>query len=248
VARKKKKKRGAEVEAKPELGGDVKTSLRSLLGQVEIAKPEAQKARAKQAPKAQPPKPPPRQVEPSRGKPSETLRGDDRIAFYDAFAGVRPLAAKTEAKRAASHRAVPTGPSPHDREARARLGALVAGGVRFEIDKSEDRVSAIRAGANPALLRELARKGAVPEATLDLHGWRADEAEVIRFVRAQARKGSRRVCIVHGKGLHSEGGVGVLRDCVVRALIETGAAPVVRAFVTAPAEHGGGGALIVALE
>ncbi len=78
---------------------------------------------------------------------------------------------------------------------------------------------------------------------------RGDEAEreVARFVRAAQRRGVRRVCIVHGKGLHSDGGAGVLRERVLHALTEGGAAPVVMAFATAAHERGGTGALMVAL-
>ncbi|MBZ0117984.1 MAG: Smr/MutS family protein [Sandaracinaceae bacterium] len=93
------------------------------------------------------------------------------------------------------------------------------------------------------------RKHASAESSLDLHGLRASEAEaeVARFVRREHRRGVRRVCIVHGKGLHSEGGVGVLADRVVRALTEGLAAPLVVAFATAPADLGGTGALLVEL-
>ena len=48
---------------------------------------------------------------------------------------------------------------------------------------------------------------------------------MVTFVRAQQRRGARHVCVVHGKGLHSESGVSVLRDHVVTALTEGGATP-----------------------
>ena len=66
-------------------------------------------------------------------------------------------------------------------------------------------------------------------------------------MRAQHRRGARRLCLAHGKGNHSEGGVGVLRDVVVRTLTEGGAAPVVHAFATASSHLGGTGALVVEL-
>src|SRR5690606_29525709 len=114
-------------------------------------------------------------------RPSETLRGDDRIAYYDAYAGVRPLG-KTRRK----HRRRPDVSAPPvlepsrsraDEEARARLAALVAGGVRFEIERVDERVRGRRAGLAPRVAEVLERQGVVPEATLDLHGMRADEAE-----------------------------------------------------------------------
>ncbi|MGF1469656.1 MAG: Smr/MutS family protein, partial [Sandaracinaceae bacterium] len=185
-----------------------------------------------------------------------SLRGDDRIAFHDALAGVRPLAAPRAAgrrrSRAPARRASPVVPreAPRDVEARARLAALVGGGVRFDLDKDADGgIQGLRAGADPSVLRELRERNAFVEATLDLHGMRGDEAErrVTRFVRAEHRRGLRRLCIVHGKGLHSESGAAVLRDRVVHALSEGGAAPVVLAFATAAPDRGGHGALLVAL-
>jgi DNA-nicking Smr family endonuclease len=67
-------------------------------------------------------------------------------------------------------------------------------------------------------------------------------------VRKAHRRGLDVLCIVHGKGQHSEGGKGVLRDAVLSALTETGAAPLVLAFVTAPDVLGGSGALLVELK
>lgn len=179
-------------------------------------------------------------------RPSDGLRGDDRIAFQDAMVGVRPLERGSPNKPS---RVTPRESTSADDEARARLAALVAGGVRFEVEREDDRVMGRRAGTPRARARELSGPGVAPEATLDLHGARADaaERELVRFVRREHRRGRRRLCIVHGKGLHSEGGVGVLADRVVHALTEGGAAPVVLAFATAHPELGGAGALIVQL-
>lgn len=136
-----------------------------------------------------------------------------------------------------------------DEEARARLGALVAGGVRFEIEREDELVRGRRVGTPPSVDAELGRRGVAPEGILDLHGKSGAEAEraVVRFVRARQRRGARRLCIVHGKGKHSEGGLGVLRERVIHALTEGGAAPVVLAFSTASQELGGSGALVVQL-
>lgn len=140
--------------------------------------------------------------------------------------------------------------SPGDAAARARLAALVAGAVRFEVTWEDERVRGRRAGTPASLERELASRDVAVEATLDLHGYTTADAEraIVRFLRARARRGERRVAIVHGKGLHSEGGLGVLQDHTVRVLTEGGAAPVVRAFASAAPELGGSGALVVQLE
>ena len=88
-----------------------------------------------------------------------------------------------------------------------------------------------------------------PEATVDLHGLTRREAgqKVRAFVREEHRRGRRTVAIVHGKGTHSEGGVGVLREVVVEVLSRGGAAPLVEAFATAPARFGGEGAILARL-
>lgn len=217
---------------------DAKTSLRGLLEGVVLPPP----------PKKRAPAPPPAK------RASERLAGDDRVVWEDAMIGVRPLAAKTVAKKAspkqqAMAQAIRARGSGADEEARARLAALVASGIRFHVEREGACVVGWRAGTPERTARELAGRGGVPEATLDLHGQRAEDAvrAVVKFVRACHRKGMRRLCVVHGKGLHSEGGVGVLGDRVVRALTDGGAAPVVQAFATAPSELGGAGALLVQL-
>lgn len=244
-----RKKRNDNEPAPPPPAGEARTSLRGLLKDVVVSEP------SKDAP---PPKPkakkPAVRAEPSpsaapSGPPSQTLRGDDRIAWHDAFSGVRPLGGAKERARA---RVAPTPPAPArslgDEEARARLAALVAGGVRFDVVHDGDEVRGRRAGSSEGALRALMRNDARPGATLDLHGMRASEAEreVVRFLRAEQRRGMRRVLIVHGKGLHSDGGA-VLSDVVVRAITEGAAAPVVQAFVTASSALGGSGALLIEL-
>ncbi len=258
MARKKKKKKDAELDEPPKLGGEARTSLRGLLADVEIAPPTKKDAAKKAAPKPKAPKPgaakPEVRTTTAHDRPSDTLRGDDRIAYWDAYANVAPLRGKaamphTPSPRPASAPKVPDR-SRHDDEARARLAALVAGGIRFDVEhRDDDRVHGVRVGTAPSIVRELARRDASPETKIDLHGMLAAEAEaeVVRFVRRAHKSGARRVLIVHGKGLHSEGGAGVLRDVVVRALTHGGAAPVVLAFASAAVELGGSGALVVEL-
>lgn len=143
-------------------------------------------------------------------------------------------------------------PAPEERAsdalARARLASVVAAGVQFEIRRDEGWIEGIRRGASPSVLRALQRARIPDSDTLDLHGARASEAaeRVARFVRDAHRAGVRRIRIVHGKGLHSEGG-GVLAEVVLRVLTEGAAAARTIAFVTAPPEQGGAGALLVEL-
>jgi DNA-nicking Smr family endonuclease len=173
--------------------------------------------------------------------------------------GVRPLRDAPERSvasdgsrpsRAERVSAVDAASAAADALARARLASLVSGGVRFEVRRGDDgSVVGLRVGTDRGRLAALRRGHATPERDLDLHGTTAEQAEreVVAFVRAARSAGRRVVRVIHGKGLHSEGGIGVLGDHVVAALTEGGAAPFVLAFHTAAREHGGGGALLVLL-
>ena len=59
-----------------------------------------------------------------------------------------------------------------------------------------------------------------PQAVLDLHGMTADEAEsaIAGFIDSSARRGLEKVLVIHGKGLHSEGGLSVLKKTARKAL------------------------------
>jgi len=88
-----------------------------------------------------------------------------------------------------------------------------------------------------------------PEAILDLHGTVTKDLEekVARFVHYQYRRGIRRLLLVHGKGKHSENGIGVLASHLVKVLTQGRVSYYVRGFCTADLEHGGSGALSVML-
>lgn len=242
----------------------VGTSMRELLARVELARPapEPAKKSAAQAPTpapsrplAPPPAAPPPAAPPAPAdvrRPSETLRGAERIAYLDALAGVRPMRGRKPVRigAVAGPAAPPTSEERgRDAAARARLAALVAGGVRFDVHREEGWIEGLRRDAKPALLDALRRATVGADATLDLHGARAAAAadRVTRFVRDAQRAGVRRVLLIHGKGLHSDEGGAVLADVVVHALTEGGAAPLVLGFVTAPEPLGGAGALLVEL-
>jgi DNA-nicking Smr family endonuclease len=181
---------------------------------------------------------------------------DDASALSMAMQGVKPLSndrpgrvtAKTPRVQSRTAMVVPFGRSAED-EARARLDDLVAFEVNFRIETEGGFVRAARADAQPRVVRELGRRTRASE-TLDLHGHNQREAHdaVVSFVRQSHKKGLSVLCIVHGKGQHSEGGLGVLRDVVVKALTETGASQLVMAFVTAPEALGGSGAMLVELK
>jgi DNA-nicking Smr family endonuclease len=98
--------------------------------------------------------------------------------------------------------------------------------------------------AREAESRRLAAKR--PEASLDLHGMRAEEAEaaLAAFLEASARKGLEKVLVITGKGIHSQGEP-VLGKAARRAIE---ASPWAGRFGVADAASGGGGALWVILK
>lgn len=87
----------------------------------------------------------------------------------------------------------------------------------------------------------------LPQATLDLHGKTQEEAEaaVKDFLNDCRGHKIRKISIITGKGLHSEGGVGVLRDTVSRILDSDGG---ITERSSAPLQYGGAGALWVILK
>ena len=217
-----------------------------------------------EAKKPAPPKAPPKRPEPPAPRVERRAKAtddpiarydyDDRMAFREAFAGVRPLGAtpprrKKAAVAAPKVRVEPPKRTEADEEVRARLDALVAGGVRFEVRRESDgTIVGRRQGAHVSHLQHLS-SGFVPEATLDLHGMRAEVAAraVVSFIRESYQLGKRHVLVIHGRGHGSAGGSPVLKEVVIDALTESGASSKVLAFTSAPRNLGGLGALAVRL-
>jgi DNA-nicking Smr family endonuclease len=83
--------------------------------------------------------------------------------------------------------------------------------------------------------------------SLDLHGLSSDEArrELLRFCKGARGRSRRAVLVVHGKGSHSPGGRGALRDQIADWLSSAPIAEHVLCFATATPAHGGSGAVYV---
>jgi DNA-nicking Smr family endonuclease len=167
----------------------------------------------------------PRRPEPTPESP------DEAALFQEAIAGAVPLAARDRVPAPRIARA----PRTHD-------GPTI---VPLAIERDGDRLCARAPGVSRAQLADLRRGRIRPEATLDLHGRTAAEAEadLRRFVQGAARARRRCVLIVHGQGRHSDG-VAVLRDVVAGAL--TGPlSGAVHCLATAAPADGGAGATYV---
>ena len=222
--------------------------------------------RAVQLPPAPEPLPRPAYQPPAAPTPTKRvaskvappLSTGDLSAWNRAMGGVQPLRRKKPLAEAParpppsslSNAPLGAAQSAEDDAARARLDALVGGGVRFEVSWDLELVQALRKGAAEALLARAASTAFAPEAELDLHRVRAAEAQrsVTEFVRSEHRRGARKLLVIVGKGLHSEDGYGVLARAAGTAHTHRGAPPPGVGGGGAPAKHGGSGALAVILK
>jgi DNA-nicking Smr family endonuclease len=125
----------------------------------------------------------------------------------------------------------------------SKTRAALAERPEFSVTRDEDWLEGHRVGLSASVRRLL---GGTPTATLDLHGHDSDAArrKVTRFVATERDRGRRLVLVIVGKGRHSAGGRGVLRDEIAEWL---SASAGVLAFRTAPRELGGSGAVVVLL-
>ena len=96
------------------------------------------------------------------------------------------------------------------------------------------------------VLQRLRRGDYAAQDELDLHHADAAQAEAMlrRFLKESVQAGLGCVRIVHGKGLHSDSGVPVLKNLVDRVLRQRAD---VLAFHSAPPAQGGHGAVLVLL-
>jgi len=101
-------------------------------------------------------------------------------------------------------------------------------------------------GVDRREIRKLRRGEHTIRGRLDLHGSTVAEAgkSVKRFIENSRHARHRCVCIIHGKGLNSAGGMSQLRAPVREILMRTAS---VLAFASAPSSDGGAGAVYVLL-
>jgi DNA-nicking Smr family endonuclease len=154
---------------------------------------------------------------------------------------VKPLApGPTRVSPAKTKRATARAPSPP-----AWSGGSAAS---FAIDDDGTRLEGARSGQEK-VMRELARGQWPATATLDLHGMTAAQAEraLVDFCIHQRSARRHAVLVVHGRGIHSPGNRGVLREEIAAWLSSGPLSHMVLCFATARPRDGGGGALYVLL-
>ena len=113
--------------------------------------------------------------------------------------------------------------------------------------ETDDRLSFCRPGVGPDVPRALRRGTWAVQAQVDLHGLRTEEARAALsdFLRSAHQQGLRCVRVIHGKGLGSPGQAPVLKEKVLRWLVQKSE---VLALVQAQPAQGGDGALLVLLQ
>lgn len=143
-------------------------------------------------------------------------------------------------------------PLPRDPRGRVRarppLHVTNAAPLQPAIDEPEPGAAErgyAAAGVDRREVRRLKRGDYPPGRRLDLHGQTATEAasSVSQFLQG-ARARHRCVAIIHGRGLHSNGNVAVLKQRVRTFLRQH---PAVLAFADAPPDDGGDGVVYVLL-
>lgn len=179
----------------------------------------------------------------ARRQPPADDDPDDAALFRAAIGPVRELPPAP---------APPSLPKPRPRARMAERDELEArDAFRRGLDapslEAGDALRYRRAEAPPRVLQRLARGLYAAQDELDLHHADAAQAELLlrEFIRASLQSGFGCIRIVHGKGLHSDSRVPVLKNLVDRLLRQRAD---VLAFHSAPAAQGGVGAVLVLLK
>ncbi len=233
--------------------------LRDELAAKEAATPAKPAAGSKGKPEPAHAKP---QMPSTPSKPeAPATAAEDALAFHRMMSGVTPIDRSKTRVPLTAQRVDPSNARVLAETARSlaaseaedvhqHLRNLVQEGSRFEMSDDGRRVEGRRIDLPPEALRKL-RRGVLPiDARLDLHGLRAEDAKekLALFLRESRTKGERCVLVVHGKGEHSAGGVGVLRGEIAAWLSQGRSSDHVAAFATAHDSDGGEGAVYVLLK
>jgi len=174
------------------------------------------------------------------------LKKDREHRLFELAVGpVRPIAPPG---RVAPHR-VRVEPVPVQRQRDEAAVMREALSDDFDIETllhTDEQLSYRRPGLGPEIVRKLREGSWSIQRQIDLHGLRTDEAREAlgRFIRESHQAGLRCVRVVHGKGLGSPGRTPVLKNRVLRWLVQK---KEVMAFVQARPAEGGAGALVVLL-
>ncbi|QHE84462.1 Smr/MutS family protein [Hydrogenophaga sp. BPS33] len=143
----------------------------------------------------------------------------------------------------------PVAPVPVQRQRDEAAVMREALSDEFDIETllhTDDQMSFRIPTLGPEVVRKLREGQWSIQRHIDLHGLRTDEAReaLSRFIHDAHHAGLRCVRVVHGKGLGSPGRMPVLKQRVLRWLVQK---KEVMAFVQARPAEGGAGAVVVLL-
>ncbi len=172
-------------------------------------------------------------------KPKEPPAFDDTELFRQSLEGVTPLAPSNRATNLLPPKPFHPATKPAPAQIQDNLSDHGA----------EDKLLTefLRSGISRMTLRKL-RRGQWPiQDSLDLHGLHSDAARklLLEFLQDATQHSLRCVCIIHGKGWHTEGGEGILKSRTRHWLTQCAE---VLAFCEAPPQEGGAGAVKVLLK
>jgi DNA-nicking Smr family endonuclease len=153
--------------------------------------------------------------------------------------GVTPLAPSGRITRTVAPRTAPLRKAIHP-------SAAVPDTLSDHVSGAETLTEFLRNGISRMTLRKLRRGHWPVQDSLDLHGLHSDAARrlLLEFLHQSVQHGMRCVCVVHGKGWHTQGGEGILKTRARHWLTQC---PEVLAFCEAPQSAGGSGAVWVLL-
>lgn len=189
----------------------------------------------------------------SSGKPSkpkqppESSSGleaeDDAALFRSAIGPVRELPAVPAPPTAAKPAAVPSMARRDEEDARSEFQRA----LEASFLEAGDAMRYRRDEVPPRVLRRLGQGDYAAQDELDLHHADSAQAEALlrRFLKEARDAGMGCVRVIHGKGLHGDSRVPVLKNLVDRLLRQRAD---VLAFHSAPAAQGGNGAVLVLLK
>jgi DNA-nicking Smr family endonuclease len=175
------------------------------------------------------------------------LHADDIALFRDAVRGTRPIRKPNRAVTGGDATPPPV-PVQSLLDAHDTLAESVSGPIDWEqLMETGEELVFLRPGLSRETLRRLRRGHWVVQDHFDLHGMNSEQARhlLAQFLAACSKRGLRCVRIVHGKGLRSPNREPVLKNKVRVWLARRND---VLAFCQAPADQGGGGALLVLLK
>lgn len=174
------------------------------------------------------------------------LPDDDVALFRKAVRDAVPLAKPDRAQRKAE--LPPPLPVQSLIDSHDALSESITGPIPWDQSmETGEELSFLRGGLGRDVLKKLRRGHWVVQNELDLHGLNRDQARQLlaEFLGTSRKRGARCVRVVHGKGLRSPNREPVLKWKVREWLARR---EEVLAFCQAPANQGGGGALLVLLK